>query len=114
MRILNISRGTTVASAAVVADTFWTRMTGLLNRKSLVPGEGLVIKRCCSIHTAFMRFSIDAIFVDRENGVVGCVADLRPFRVSPVYRRASFVVEVPAGIIEASRTTVGDTLELKD
>lgn len=64
-----------------VARTSFERMRGLLGRASLPPGRGLLIERCRAIHTCFMRFPIDAAFLDRENRIVRLVRNIRPGRL---------------------------------
>lgn len=66
---------------AEVAETFAQRAKGLIGRASLPPGRGLLIKRCNCIHTFFMRFPIDATFLDGEGRVVRSVAGIRPWRL---------------------------------
>ena len=66
---------------AEVARTFWQRLRGLMWRKGLPPGEGLLILKCNAIHTCFMRFAIDATFLDRDGGVVKVVRNIRPWRL---------------------------------
>ena len=63
---------------AEVARTFWQRLKGLMGRKSLPPGEGMLILRCNAIHTCFMRFAIDATFMDAEGRIVKTVRNIRP------------------------------------
>ncbi len=99
MIITNLTTGKTLADKAVLADTSWARMKGLLGRKALGDGEGLVITRCCSVHMLFMRFPIDAIFIDRRGCVVGLVERIRPFAFSPVFWKAAAAIELPAGTI---------------
>ena len=65
---------------AEVAETFAERARGLIGRKSLAPGTGLLITRCNCIHTFFMRFAIDATFLDRRGEVVKVVRNIRPWR----------------------------------
>jgi len=65
---------------AEVARTFPERAVGLIGRRSLAPGTGLLIERCNAIHTFFMRFPIDATFLDREGRVVKVVRNIRPWR----------------------------------
>jgi uncharacterized protein len=72
----------------------------------------LWIKPCNSIHTFGMKFSIDALFLDKKWRVVGLAKDLRPNRVSRIYTRASSVIEFPAGTLAATDTAAGDQLEL--
>lgn len=111
MQILNKSKNTVIAQNVFLADTFWTRMKGLLGRRELPAGEALVITKCRSIHMFFMRFAIDAIFVDKQNRVVGLVEGIRPFRLSPVFFRAYYVIELKAGVIAATKTSFHDQLE---
>jgi len=66
---------------AEVAETFAERAKGLIGRRSLDPGRGLLIPRCNAIHTFFMRFPIDAIFLDRHGRVVKTVRNIRPWRL---------------------------------
>ena len=64
-----------------VAETFAERAKGLIGRKSLAPGTGMLITKCNCIHTFFMRFPIDATFLDAQNRVVRVVRDIRPWRL---------------------------------
>lgn len=66
---------------AEVARSFGARVRGLIGRRGLAPGEGLLILKCNAIHTLFMRFSIDATFLDAQNRVVRVVRDIRPWRL---------------------------------
>lgn len=66
---------------AEVAETFAERAKGLIGRSGLPKGHGLLILRCNCIHTFFMRFSIDATFLDRQNRVVRVVRNIRPWRL---------------------------------
>ncbi len=66
---------------AEVAETFAERAKGLIGRRGLPPGRGLLILKCNCIHTFFMRFAIDATFLDRENRVVRTVRNIRPWRL---------------------------------
>ena len=101
--------GSIVCERCVLGDTALTRMRGLLGRRELPSGEGILLKPASSVHMAFMRFPIDAVFLDRELRVVKVATDLQPWRVAGS-RGAKAVLEIPAG--EASRrgVTVGDRL----
>ncbi|MCK9571780.1 MAG: DUF192 domain-containing protein [Candidatus Omnitrophica bacterium] len=112
MKIYNITKNVFLAQDALLADKFWQRMFGLLGKPALAQGSGIVLKPCNSIHTFFMRFSIDVIFIDRTNRVVKTVLELKPFRVTAVYLKACCAVELPAGSIKTSRTSSGDMLRL--
>ena len=92
--------GTVVCERCLLAETPLTRMRGLLGRSGLPVGEGLLLRPAASIHMAFMRFPIDAVFLDSTDRVVKVVAELRPWRMASC-RGARAVLELPAG--EASR-----------
>jgi len=66
---------------AEVAETPFQRIRGLIGRRMLRPGEGLLIEKCNCIHTCFMRFPIDATFLDRQDRVVKIVRNIRPGRL---------------------------------
>ena len=110
MRIINQTRGTELASDARVARRYWSRLIGLLGRRSLPPGEALVIERCTSVHTLFMRFAIDVLYVDPAHRVVKSAANLKPFRISAVLRARGSVVDLPSGTIAVSQIAPGDQL----
>jgi uncharacterized membrane protein (UPF0127 family) len=98
-----------VCERCVLADTALTRMRGLLGRRDLPSGEGILLKPASSVHMAFMRFAIDAVFLDRELRVVKIAADLRPWRLAGA-RGAKSVVELPAGEAARRGLNVGDRL----
>jgi len=95
-----------------VADSPLTRLRGLLGRRGLEPGEGLLIRPTGSIHTCFMRFPIDAVFLDREGCVVGVASGVRPWRAA-ARRRARAVLELGAGQAVARGVAVGDRIVLE-
>ena len=84
-------------------------MRGLLGRRELPSGEGILLKPASSVHMAFMRFAIDAVFLDRDLRVVKIAADLRPWRLAGA-RGAKSVLEIAAGEAARRRLTVGDRL----
>jgi uncharacterized membrane protein (UPF0127 family) len=110
--IINTTKDTVIAHKGSIADTFFSRMIGLLNRDSLLPDEALIITRCQSIHMFFMRFPIDAIFVDRHARVVGILEHIKPFFLSRIFFRSSYVIELPAGAIVQNKTSLGDKIEI--
>jgi len=112
MKIVNKNKNTVLAQEAYVADTIFSRVKGLLGRQSLKEGTALIIKPCNSIHTFFMRFAIDVVFVDRANRVVKIISKIRPNRMSGIYFRAFLAIELPAGTIDKTLTDVFDTIIL--
>ncbi|HTE83968.1 MAG TPA: DUF192 domain-containing protein [Dehalococcoidia bacterium] len=112
MQFVNSTRDTALATAGWQAGNPWTRMVGLLGRAGLAPGEGLHISPCKSIHTLFMRFPIDVLYLDRARRVVKAVPAMRPWRYSWGSRGSYSVLELPAGTIEATGTAAGDQITL--
>jgi uncharacterized membrane protein (UPF0127 family) len=88
-------------------------MRGLMGRRALLAGEGMLLTPAPAIHTAFMRFPIDALFLDRNLRVLDIVERLRPWRVASE-RRARSVLELAAGESARRGVEVGDRLELRD
>jgi len=114
LKVVDKTINIVIASKGALADTFLSRMTGLLNRKILHPDEALIITHCNSIHMFFMKFAIDAIFVSKDNIVVGLVEKIKPFRLSPIFFKASYVIEVPAGTISEKKVSIGDQISIEN
>jgi uncharacterized membrane protein (UPF0127 family) len=108
--VANPARGTVLATRMKVAGTAPQRSKGLLGREGLAPGEGLWIVPCESVHTFFMRFSIDLVYLDRKNKVKKVRSDIGAWRMSACLSAHS-VLELPAGTIRNTHTQPGDTLE---
>jgi uncharacterized membrane protein (UPF0127 family) len=104
--------GSLVCERCLLAETPLTRLRGLLGRAGLEQGEGLLLRPASSIHMWFMRFPIDAVFLDRENRVLRVVEHLAPWRVAGC-RGAKAVVELPAGDAARVGLAVGDRLSLR-
>lgn len=109
----NTRTGACLASRLEVAASFWAKVKGLLGRSGLDPGAGLYIVPCNSIHSFFMRFPFDAVFVDKHWRVVHLINNMPPFRASRLVFRGHGVVELPAGTIRATGTGNGDILQLR-
>jgi hypothetical protein len=110
VRVTNQTRGCCLITGGRLAHSFWGRLRGLMGQSRLLAGDGLVLVGDKSIHTFFMRFPIDAVYVDRAWRVVRLEPDMPAWRFGPVVRRAAYVVELPAGVIRNSATAVGDQL----
>ena len=113
MRIENLTRGQTLVTAGRVADNYWSRFRGLIGSKPLQAGEGLLIVPCSSIHTHFMSFPIDVLYLNREGEVVGIDHSLPPWRLGRFYKRVRCVLELPAGTAQATGSVVGDKLQVE-
>lgn len=115
MKVHNLTRQTVLVSQGRRATSFVTRGVGLLGRASLPEGDGLLIMPCQAVTSMFMRFSFDAIFLDKDWRVVHIIPEMPPFRLSsPLVRSARAVLEVPAGVAARTMTSIGDQLEIVD
>jgi uncharacterized membrane protein (UPF0127 family) len=101
--------GTIVCERCLLAETALTRMRGLLGRRELPSGEGILLKPASSVHMAFMRFPIDAVFLDPDLRVVKVAADLQPWRIAAA-RGAESCLEIAAGEAARRGLSVGDRL----
>lgn len=111
LRVSNPARQSVLGGRIGVADSTLTRFVGLMGRRSLAPGHGLLISPSNGVHTLWMRFSIDVLLLDREHRVLSAYRNLRPFRVTALNWKASAALELPAGTIAATGTQVGDILQ---
>jgi uncharacterized membrane protein (UPF0127 family) len=108
--LLNKSKNQMILEDLSVAETFWPRLIGLLGRSGLSTNQGLWIKRCNSIHTWSMKFTIDCVFVDHQLRVKSVVHEVRPWRwVWPRWGSDS-VFELAAGTAREKNIEVGDVL----
>jgi uncharacterized membrane protein (UPF0127 family) len=108
---LNVTRGTVLATRLELAGTGSSRNKGLLGREGLLPGEGLWIVPCEAVHTFFMRFPIDLVYLDRKKRIKKLRSNVGAWRLSACFTAHS-VIELPAGTIRTTRTERGDTVEL--
>ncbi len=112
MVLVNTTKKTVVSDNCHFANTVLKRMVGLLNRGHLDKGEGLLIDRCHGIHTFAMRFPIDVLFLDKDFCVIRAVKALPPYRMCAV-KKSVYVLEVPVGVLDTSRTGEGDQIQIR-
>jgi uncharacterized membrane protein (UPF0127 family) len=112
VRVYNQSRDTVLASTAEVADTSAKRRVGLLKHSRLDPGEGLWITPCESVHTFFMKFAIDLVYLSRQKKVRKVRHAVSPWRIS-VCLTAHSILELPAGTARETGTQPGDQLSIE-
>ena len=108
-RLIHRQSGRALADRLEIARTPLERMRGLLGRASLPDGEGMLIEDCSSIHTCFMKFALDVVFVDTEYVVRKVTRHLRPWRLAMAFG-ARHVVELPAGALDEVPLAPGDVL----
>ena len=112
MIVFNKTKNLPVASRVLKADSFRSRLFGLIPRKALDTQEGMWLEPCAMIHTCFMSFPIDAVFLDAGLKVVKIVPALKPWRFSPWVCGAKSVLELASGAA-SSVLAEGDLLDFK-
>jgi uncharacterized membrane protein (UPF0127 family) len=112
--LYNDTKQVVVADSVEVAGRLWSRFVGLMGRKELVPGSVLVLEPSNGVHTFFMRFEMDALFVDKEWRVLHIADRMKPWRVSRIVRRSRRIVELPGGTCRALGVAKGDQLSLRE
>ena len=112
-RIGTIARedGNVVCEKCLIARSMFSRMKGLLGRRDLPADEGVLLKPAGSIHTAFMRFPIDVVFLDRDLRVLRVADSVPPWRTK-MARKSRAVLELRAGEATRRGVGVGDVLEV--
>ncbi len=103
--------GETLAEEVELADTYFTRLKGLMFRRYLPKGQGLLLDPCPQIHTCFMRFAIDAVFVDKTGTVLYVKENMKPWRFGRFVRGSRRTLELAGGTL-AGRVQIGDKLIL--
>jgi len=112
VQILNITRNTKIAVRAEVAGSGVKRSKGLLGRKGLDPGEGMWIVPCEAVHTFFMQFPLDLIYLDKKNCIKKVRSNVRPWRLSACLSAHS-ILELPVGAIRDSESQPGDIVRFE-
>ena len=114
MKVIVARNGRPLCVDCCVADNFFSRFIGLMGKKSLPEGMGLMIMPCNSIHCFFMRFPIDALFLDEDNRVLRMYSELKAWRVTGIVKNARKVIELPAGTLARNDVRVGDVIVFQD
>ncbi len=111
MKLLNLTTGDEISNNVVIANSFLSRLKGLLGRPEMPLDLALVIKPCNQVHMFFMRFPIVAVFVSKEHRVLH-IKKLAPWRLSRFIRKASMVIEMP--VYYGFKVNVGDLIKIED
>ena len=102
--------GDVVVENCLLAETALSRCRGLLGRSGLSSGEGMLLRPASSVHTAFMRFAIDVVFLSRQMRVLGLASAVAPWRVLRAPRGTGRVLELASGQIVATGLKAGTFL----
>jgi uncharacterized protein len=111
VRVVNRTRGAVLAERAELATSSWARFWGLMGRRELPPGTGLILQPGGGIHTWFMRIPIDVVHVGRNRVVTHVVRGIKPWRFGPLLVGGKQAIELPAGA--AASTQPGDEIEIE-
>ena len=112
VRVINRTRGVVLADRAELANNPWTRFLGLMGRRELAPGTGLVLQPGGGIHMWFMRIPLDVIHVDKQNRVTHVLRGIKPWRFGPLFVGNKLAIELPAGA--AATTQVADEVVVEE
>ncbi len=112
--VVNTVTGRTLVQRLQRAETFGTRLAGLMFRPEMATGEGLLLTPCKGIHTFFMRFCIDVVYLDGDMQVIAAFPEVKPWRVLPQMARAACVLEMAPGVLSESGTRAGHALAIAD
>ena len=112
MRLINSTNGAALADNVEVASNFIKRLQGLIGVSALNQGEALLLYPCNCIHTFFMKFPIDVLFINKDAAILHTFENMKPFRFSPIIRASYMVVELPAGRLSSTGTAAGNQVRL--
>lgn len=107
--ILHLSTGKLLAQNVHIADSYFSRLRGLIGRPPMTTGEAMWIIPCQQVHTHFMKVPLDIVFLDRGHTVLHLERNIRPWKLSPWIRQARSVLELPPG--SAMAVNAGDRLQ---
>lgn len=111
-KLYNSTKNMVLSNRLDVADTFFSRLKGLMGRPKLEADSAMLITRCNSIHTCFMKFPIDVIFVDKNFRVKSIQKNIKPWRFTAPVIGSKSVIEFSAGVFSENQVEVGDILNV--
>lgn len=111
--LYNVNKDKLVLENVNLANGFFRKFKGLMGRKKMNKSEGLMLLSCNSIHTCFMRFPIDVVFLNMDHEVIALRQGLKPWRMVNFIKKAYITVEMPEGTIEHKNIEIGDTLIMR-
>ena len=114
IKLVNLDTNEVIAEHVKGAYTFWSRFKGLMLTESMPENAALHIYPCTSIHTFFMKYCIDILYLDKEKKIVGIEKELEPGKIGKKWMNAKSVIELPAGTINKTSMVIGQKVELVD
>lgn len=113
IKLYNSTQNNLISDNVNVAENFFSRAIGLIEKKSFPDAQALVIKPCNSIHTFFMKFPIDVLFVNKNNKIISIYENVKPNRILPVHFNSKLVVELASGQIRVNNICLGDIIRIE-
>lgn len=107
----NLDTDEVISRTVIIANHFITRLKGLMFTRELPTESSMYIYPCSGIHTFFMNYKIDVLYLDIHNKILAVDENMRPGRVGRIIKGAVAVVELPGGRIEKTKTKIGQTVE---
>ena len=111
VRVVNRTQGRVLAERAELANNYWTRFMGLMGRRELPSGTGLVLQPGGGIHMWFMRIPLDVLHVDKHDRVTHLLRGIKPWRFGPLFVGTKWAIELPVGA--ANGTQIGDQIDIE-
>ncbi|RKZ25538.1 DUF192 domain-containing protein [bacterium] len=111
--VANVTKNTVLAKKAKVARSFFERLKGLIGKRYMEPDEALIFYHCSSVHTFFMRFPIDVVFLNKQMEVIKFYKSFFPCKISRVVLNSYMAIEFCAGTLDKTYTAIGDVLKIE-
>lgn len=113
MKLYNKTKKQVVATEVLIADTFMTRLLGLMGKASFAKEKAMLFKGHPSVHTCFMRFPIDIVFLDKDMRVTEVTENLKPWRFTSIFKfQNKYCIEFTSNKI-STKISTGDLIDVR-
>lgn len=109
LKVINKRKDIVIGEKIELADTFLTRLKGLLGKEKLEEGQGIILAPCSAVHCLGMKFAIDVIFLNENKEVINIIENIQPGANGAKEKKAHFVLEVAMGVVGQKSIQIGDT-----
>lgn len=107
----NKTNNSIIAQNIIMADSFYKRLKGLMFTKELSPQSAMYIYPCSGIHTCFMNYNIDVLYLDINNIILAADEDMKPWRFGEFHKNAVAAIELRGGRLKETQTRIGQAVE---